>query len=82
MKKIILPLLCIISISLLSGCSLPGEKGDKTEVVIDSSNPDATTDKNIETNVPTDTTPSDTPKAIAEGGLYLPYTTTAVAQAQ
>lgn len=34
------------------------------------------------TDIPKDITPSDTPKGIAEGGIYLPYTPTAVAQAK
>lgn len=42
-----------------------------------------TTDtKPAEPAKPADTTPSDTPKGIAEGGVYLPYTSTAVAQAK
>lgn len=68
---------------ILSGCALPWQKDAEKEVVVaDSSNPALPGDTTTPPTTPVDITPSDTPKAIAEGGVYLPYTSTAVAQAQ
>lgn len=78
---------------LLAGCTMPWTKAPattETEVVTDETATDGTTagttvqaedTKPTEPAKPVDTTPSDTPKAIVEGGVYLPYTSTAVAQA-
>lgn len=71
---------------LLSGCTLPWQTTTpETETVAENG-----TDVQAVNTAPTvttipeikDITPSDTPKAIAEGGVYMPYTTTAVAQAK
>lgn len=71
---------------LLSGCTLPWQTTTpETETVTENG-----TDVQAVNTAPTvtpipeikDITPSDTPKAIAEGGVYMPYTTTAVAQAK
>jgi len=80
MKNIlILGLLSVI----LTGCTLPWQKSNETEtVVVDSSNPALPGDTTAQPTTPVDITPADTPKAIAEGGVYLPYTSTAVAQAK
>lgn len=86
MKKIPLTLFTLSVAILLSGCTLPWQKSNtpETETVIeDSTNTDSMkVEEPAEPAQPVDITPSDTPKAIAEGGVYLPYTTTAVAQAQ
>lgn len=96
MKKTPLSLLIVTSL-VLASCTMPWTKTAPavTEEIVpadDTMVPNtATTDVPATTNVPaaeiaqpteTDTTPSDTPKAIAEGGIYLPYTSTAVAQAK
>lgn len=52
--------------AIASGETVVPKEGTKTETPVKS----------------TDTTPGDTPKWIAEGGVYLPYTSTAVAQAK
>ena len=80
---------------LLAGCTMPWTKAPattETEVVTDETAiPEGDTagttvpaegTKPEEPAKPVDTTPSDTPKGIAEGGIYLPYTSTAVAQAK
>lgn len=84
MKKssLIIPFTFCLLLFTLSGCTLPWQENDEVEVVADSSNPESQINTKPEWNTPVDITPSDTPKAIAEGGVYLPYTTTAVAQAQ
>jgi thiol-disulfide isomerase/thioredoxin len=88
MKKIIIPA-AIIGTLLLSSCTLPWQKKETTpdtETVIEDtgtgSTDKATTPPPAIPEVPKDITPSDTPKAIAPGGVYLPYTSTAVAQAK
>ncbi len=70
MKKTLSLLLCLVA---LSGCSLPWSKSDEIEIIPGS--------ESEVTKPHVDTTPKDTPKAIAGGGIYLPYTSTAVAQA-
>ena len=87
MKKIIIPA-AIIGTLVLSSCTLPWQKKEAapdTETVVEDTETGAT-DKTATTpavpEVPKDITPSDTPKAIAPGGVYLPYTSTAVAQAK
>lgn len=88
MKKIIIPA-AIIGTLLLSSCTLPWQKKETTpdtETVIEDTGTEST-DKTTTPppaipEVPKDITPSDTPKAIAPGGIYLPYTSTAVAQAK
>lgn len=86
MKKISLPLILISSVILLSSCTFPwGKTTPETETVVENGadiQPTNTTITAPIPEVPKDITPSDTPKAIAEGGVYLPYTTTAVAQAK
>ena len=80
---------------LLAGCTMPWTKAPattETEVVTDETAiPEGDTagttvsaegTKPEEPAKPVDTTPSDTPKGIVEGGIYLPYTSTAVAQAK
>jgi thioredoxin 1 len=83
MKKtrLFLPFAFCLLPFFLNACTLPWQKNTETEtVVVDSSNPElGTTTQPAPT---ADITPSDTPKAIAEGGIYLPYTSTAVAQAK
>lgn len=80
MKNILI--LVLFSV-VLSSCTLPWQKNDETEtVVVDSSNPALPGDTTAQPTTPVDITPTDTPKAIAEGGVYLPYTSTAVAQAK
>lgn len=92
MKKTLLPLLaCLV---VLSGCSIPkiGSTPEvETIVTKDSAETvPATTDAPAaETpEAPTtdesgiETAATDTPTAVAEGGVYLPYTSTAVAQAK
>ena len=94
MKKTSLSLLFITSLFLAS-CTMPWTKTAPavTEEIVpadDTMVPNTATTDVPTTNAPadiaqpteTDTTPSDTPKAIAEGGIYLPYTSTAVAQAK
>lgn len=89
MKKIPLSLALILTTVVFSSCTLPWQKKTttpETETVVENA-------EVANTNLPTptppaipeppkDITPSDTPKAIAEGGVYLPYTSTAVAQAK
>lgn len=95
MKKSYLSILAVSVI--LASCTMPWAKSG-TEVTEEVIPADEITDTNdevpaksgdtttaIETPIPggsTDITPDDTPKAIAEGGVYLPYTSTAVAQAK
>lgn len=88
MKKIIIPA-TIIGTLLLSSCTLPWQKKETapdTETVIEDTGTElidkTTTPPPAVPEVPKDITPSDTPKAIAPGGVYLPYTSTAVAQAK
>lgn len=86
MKKIIFPTAIVLITMLLSGCTLPWQaKTPETETVVENGT-DVQATNTAPTVVPTpeikDITPSDTPKAIAEGGIYMPYTTTAVAQAK
>jgi len=95
MKKISPILAVIISTVTLASCTLPWGKPPvtETETVIEdtpviSSEVMATDTLPKAPPIPLpseqvkDITPSDTPKAIAEGGIYLPYTSTAVAQAK
>jgi thioredoxin 1 len=84
----------MITIGLLSGCTLPWQKTTppaETETIVEetgnmpATGSTANTAPNNPTTIPEpqkDITPSDTPKAIAPGGIYLPYTSTAVAQAK
>ena len=62
--------------------NVSGEVPAKTNETISTTSLPDTTDTTTNTAVQKDITPSDTPKAIAEGGVYLPYTSTAVAQAK
>lgn len=81
MKKIISSLI-VLSVALsVSSCTIPWLKKNTTETVVidETKTPVATTEQPTQ---PVDIVPSDTPKAIAAGGVYLPYTSTAVAQAQ
>ena len=85
MKKT-LPLALILVVTL-SGCTFPWQKTTtpETETVIEDTETGSvtgTTTAPIVPEPPKDITPSDTPKAIAAGGVYLPYTPTAVAQAK
>ncbi len=82
MKKIITPVILFTSIILLTSCTLPWEKSETETIVVDSSNPELPANTESQPAPSVDITPSDTPKAIAEGGVYLPYTSTAVAQAK
>lgn len=82
MKKIITPVILFTSIFLLTSCTLPWEKSETETIVVDSSNPELPANTESQPAPSVDITPSDTPKAIAEGGVYLPYTSTAVAQAK
>lgn len=87
MKKVPLILFTLPLAVILSSCTLPWQKSStpETETVIENgiNNEDTISGTDTpEPAQPVDITPSDTPKAIAEGGVYLPYTTTAVAQAQ
>ncbi len=88
MKKLIIPT-AIIGSLLLSSCTLPWQKATtpETETVVEETDNETNTDAKNPTSpvvpeTPKDITPSDTPKAIAPGGVYLPYTSTAVAQAK
>jgi thioredoxin 1 len=82
----------IITMTLAS-CTFPWETStQKVETETVTTEPDTTSTAASTNNDPNNTvpslpvtkdiTPSDTPKAIAEGGVYLPYTSTAVAQAK
>lgn len=85
MKKthLFLPFAFCLLPFLLNACSLPWQKNNETEtVIVDSSNPELPGDTTTPPAGQADITPGDTPKAIAEGGVYLPYTSTAVAQAK
>lgn len=82
-SSLVIPFTVYFLLFTLSGCTLPWQKDNETEVVVaDSSNPALPGDTTMQPTAPTDITPSDTPKAIAPGWFYLPYTSTAVAQAQ
>lgn len=85
MKKYLLPSVLILSF-MLSGCTLPWQKiTPKTETVPDNTETQTGTPATTaQANTPEqkDITPNDTPKAIADGGVYLPYTSTALAQAK
>lgn len=94
MKKISLAVLTITTLALGS-CTMPWTKTTNTpeEIVPVEETPAETGTKTNDTAAPLetpkteeqvqkDTIPTDTPKAIAEGGVYLPYTSTAVAQAK
>lgn len=84
MKKT-LPLALVLVLTL-SGCTFPWQKTTtpETETVIEDTETATTGTQTapIVPEPPKDITPSDTPKAIAQGGVYLPYTSTAVAQAK
>lgn len=82
MKKISLATL-IVTALVLSACTFPWQKivPESETVATETENPEDTTTP-VVPEPPKDTTPTDTPKAIAEGGVYMPYTTTAVAQAK
>ena len=87
MKNLSLSSILLAALVLLSGCTLPWQTtAPETETVVENGTDVQPTNTNSPTIIPTaevkDTTPSDTPKAIAEGGVYMPYTTTAVAQAK
>lgn len=85
MKKssLITPFTVYCLLFTLTSCTLPWQKDNETEtVVVDSSNPSMIGETAAEPAPQIDITPTDTPKAIAEGGVYLPYTSTAVAQAK
>jgi len=94
MKKISLLFTCTTALVLLSSCTLPWQKTTppaETETIVEGANnmPATGSTTNTVSDIPVtppepqkDITPSDTPKAIAEGGIYLPYTSTAVAQAK
>ena len=87
MKKS-LPVILVVSAVLVSSCTFPWQKTTpETETVIENGTDVQPTNTNTTVpapipEAPKDITPSDTPKAIAQGGVYLPYTTTAVAQAK
>lgn len=89
MKKIPLSLALIFTTIVFSSCTLPWQKKTITPETETVSETAETANTNlpippapVPPEPPKDITPSDTPKAIAEGGIYLPYTTTAVAQAK
>jgi thiol-disulfide isomerase/thioredoxin len=84
MKKSVSLILTLSIIIVLSSCTLPWQKTTpETETIIeDLNNTNTVTPTAVEEQKFTDITPSDTPKSIAEGGVYLPYTSTAVAQAK
>lgn len=60
---------------------MPWQKNNEVEIVADSSNPESSENKKAQEEETVAIIPDDTPKAIATGGVYLPYTSTAVAQA-
>jgi hypothetical protein len=81
-------IVCLLS-SLLVSCSLFTRKTEEEVIVIPSMSDevtveteDTTTPVEQETGVVTLELPTDTPKAIAPGGIMLPYTPTALVQAQ
>lgn len=87
----------LAAVFLLASCTMPWSS-QKTEEITNETIPleadaestastgdTATITPSTETTTPaapTLTVPTDTPKAVAEGGIYLPYTSTAVAQAK
>jgi len=83
MKKSTALISTLSLILTLSSCTLPWQKNTpETETIVeDTTNVDNITPPAAEPEKFTDITPGDTPKAIAQGGVYLPYTSTAVAQA-
>lgn len=86
MKNLSRSSILLAAVILLSGCTLPWQTTTpETETVVENGTDvqaTNTTPTVIPAPEPKDITPSDTPKAIAEGGVYMPYTTTAVAQAK
>lgn len=86
MKNLSRSSILLATLVLLSGCTFPWQTTTpEIETVVENGTDvqaTNTTPTIIPTPEPKDTTPSDTPKAIAEGGVYMPYTTTAVAQAK
>lgn len=97
MKKITSTLIFVILATAMTGCSLVKTADDTVVTPIDTNtnNTATTTDTRDETTMTTDTmvdnqpvgeqkdlAPTDTPQAIADGGVYLPYTPTAMAQAR
>lgn len=67
-SSLVIPFTVYFLLFTLSGCTLPWQKDNETEVVVaDSSNPALPGDTTTQPTAPTDITPSDTPKAIAPG---------------
>lgn len=94
MKKTLLPALAVLV--LLSACSIPkiGSTPETETIVTDDTTTNTGTETPADTTAETaGTTPTtdesgtapvatDTPTEVADGGVYLPYTPTAVAQAK